>query len=155
VGPGPCARDWAVGFDGDEEAHRRGRRHAPHATVCLLRTWGPTPMEHDPWARAPVSEAGSLLSAETKRHSDSLLSWQFAFFSLGDQHTSCITCGAGPPCHRLGRPSAHQGRFPVAFRGVSGRVRFKKGFTPRAAVILSLLSYLLCPFASELCFVLP
>jgi hypothetical protein len=111
-------------------------------------------MEHDPWARAPVSEAGPLLSAETKRRSDSLLAWWFAFFALRDQHTSCMTSGTGPPCHRLGRPGAHRGRFPMAFRGASGRVRFKKGFTRRAAVILSLLSHLLHPFASELCFAL-
>jgi hypothetical protein len=38
----------------------------------------------------------------------------------------------------------------MAFRGASGRVCFKKGFTPRAAVMLSLLSHSLCPFASEL-----
>jgi hypothetical protein len=37
-GPGPRAKDWAVGFGGDEEAHRRGRRHAPHTMVRLLRT---------------------------------------------------------------------------------------------------------------------
>jgi hypothetical protein len=111
-------------------------------------------MEHDPWARAPVSEAGPLLSVDTKRRSDSLLAWRFAFFALGDQHTSCMTCGARPSCHRLGRPGAHRGRFLVAFRGASGRVCFKKGFTPRAVVILSLVSYLLCPFASELCFAL-
>jgi hypothetical protein len=81
--------------------------------------------------------------------------WRFAFFALGNQHTSCMTCGTEPPCHRLGRPSAHRGRFPMAFRSASRRVHFKKGFTPRAAVILSLLSHLLRPFASELCFALP
>jgi hypothetical protein len=45
-------------------------------------------MEHDSWAQAPVSEAGPLLLAETKRHGDSLLSWWFAFFALGDPHPS-------------------------------------------------------------------
>jgi hypothetical protein len=29
--------------------------------------------------------------------------WRFTFFALGDQHTRCMTCGPGPPCHRLGR----------------------------------------------------
>jgi hypothetical protein len=65
-----------------------GARHAPHAAVRLLRTWRPMPMEHDSWAQAPVSEAGPLLLAETKRHGDSLLSWWFAFFALGDPHPS-------------------------------------------------------------------
>ena len=27
---------------------------------------------------------------------------RFAFSALEDQHTSCMTCGPGPPCHRLG-----------------------------------------------------
>jgi hypothetical protein len=36
VGPGPRVRDWAVGFDGGEEAHYRRRWCAPHATVRLL-----------------------------------------------------------------------------------------------------------------------
>jgi hypothetical protein len=30
-----------------------------------------------------------------------LLVWRLAFFALGDPHTSCMTCGPGPPCHRL------------------------------------------------------
>jgi hypothetical protein len=28
--------------------------------------------------------------------------WRFALSALGDQHTSCMTCGPGPPCQRLG-----------------------------------------------------
>jgi hypothetical protein len=67
VGPSPRVRDWAVDFGGGEEAHYRGRRPAPHAAVRLLGTRRPTPKEHDLWARAPVSEAGPLLSAEMKR----------------------------------------------------------------------------------------
>jgi hypothetical protein len=149
-GPGPPVRDWAIGFGGGEEMHYRGRWLAPHAVVRLPRTRRPTPKEYDSWAWAPVSEVGSLLSAEMKRRGDSLLAWWFAFFALGDPHTSCMTCGPRPPCHRLGHPGAHRGRFLVAFWGASGRVCFKKGFTPRVAVMLSLLSHSLRPFASEL-----
>jgi hypothetical protein len=88
VGPGPRARDWVVGFGGDEEAHRRGRRHAPHAAVRLLHTRRPTPTKHDSWAQAPMLEAGPLLSVEMKRRGDSPLAWRFAFFALGDPHPS-------------------------------------------------------------------
>jgi hypothetical protein len=67
MGPGPRVRGWAAAFDGDEEAYYRRRWRAPHVAVHLFRTWRPTPKEYDSWARAPVSEAGSLLSAEMKR----------------------------------------------------------------------------------------
>jgi hypothetical protein len=67
VGPGPRVRDWAVGFDGGEEAHYRRRWRALHAAVRLLRIRRPTPEEYDSWAKALVPEAGPLLSAETKR----------------------------------------------------------------------------------------
>jgi hypothetical protein len=67
----------------------------------------------------------------------SLLAWRFAFFALGDQHTSCMTCGPGPPCHRLGCFGARRARFSAASRGATGRVFLEKGFTPRAAVTLS------------------
>jgi hypothetical protein len=45
-------------------------------------------MEHDLWARAPVSQVGPLLSVEMKRRGDSLLAWCFAFFALGDLRPS-------------------------------------------------------------------
>jgi hypothetical protein len=77
-------------------------------------------------------------------------SWQFAFSALGGPHTICMTCGTGPPCHRLGCFSARRARFPAAFRGASGRAFLEKGFTPRAAAILSYSLYLLRPFAFEL-----
>jgi hypothetical protein len=67
VGPGPRVRDWVVGFGGGEEAHYRRRWRAPYAAVRPLHTWRPTPKEYDSWARAPVSEAGPLLSVEMKR----------------------------------------------------------------------------------------
>jgi hypothetical protein len=80
VGPDPRVRYWAVGFGGGEEA----RRFAPRVAVRFLRTRRPTPKEYDSWARAPVSEAGPLLSAEMKRRGGSLLAWRFAFFAHGD-----------------------------------------------------------------------
>jgi hypothetical protein len=107
VGPGPRIRDWPVGFGGGEEAHYRGRRPAPHATVRLLRTQRPTPKGNDSWARAPVSEAGPLLSMEMKRRTTVggglLLTRRFAFFALGDRRPRSMTRGPGPPCQRLGR----------------------------------------------------
>jgi hypothetical protein len=75
---------------------------------------------------------------------------RFAFFALRDPHASCMTCGPGPPCHRLGCFGARRARFSVASRGASGRVFLEKGFTPRAAVTLSHPLQLLCPFAFEL-----
>jgi hypothetical protein len=88
-----------------------------------------------------VLETRSLSLAEMKRHTTvgggSLLAWRFAFSVLGDQHTRCMTCGPGPPCHRLGCLGARQARFSVASRGASERVFLEKGFTPRVAVTLS------------------
>jgi hypothetical protein len=63
----PHATDWSAAFGGGEETHHRRQWRAPHAAVRLLRTRRPTPKEHDSWARAPVPEAGPLLSAEVKR----------------------------------------------------------------------------------------
>ena len=97
MGPGPHIRGWAIGFSGGEEAHYRGRWSAPHVAVHLLRTRRPTPKEYDSWARAPVSEAGPLLSAEMKRRGGSLLAWRFAFFAHGYRFRRRMTRGPGPP----------------------------------------------------------
>jgi hypothetical protein len=78
----------------------------------------------------------------------SLLVRRFAFFALGDRHTSCMTCGSGPPCQRLGRLGARCTSDGISW-GASGRVFLEKGFTPRVAVTLSHSLQLLCPFASE------
>jgi hypothetical protein len=122
--------------------------------VQLFRTREPTPKEYDSWARAPVSETGPLFSAQMKRCTTagdgSLLAWWFAFFALGDPHTSCMTCGPGPPRHRLGYFGARRVRFSTVSQGTSGRVFLEKGFTPRAAVMLSHSLQLLRPFAFEL-----
>jgi hypothetical protein len=95
-----------------------------------------------------------LFLAEMKRRTTtgvcSLLAWRFAFSALGDLHIGCMTCGPGPPCHRLGCFGARRVRFSVASRGVRGRVFLEKGFSPRAAVTLSHSLQLLCPFAFEL-----
>jgi hypothetical protein len=61
-----------------------------------------------------------------------------------------MTCGPGPPCHRLGCFGARRARVSATSRGVSGRVFLEKGFTPRAAVTLSHSLQLLRPFAFEL-----
>ena len=58
MGPGPRAKDWAVGFVGGEEAHYRRRWRALHAAVRLLRTRRPTPEEYDSWARPPCQRLG-------------------------------------------------------------------------------------------------
>ena len=132
MGPGPRVRDWAVGFDGGEEAHYRRRWRAPHAAVRLLRTRRPTPKKHDSWAQASVPEAGPLLvSAEVKRRTTAgggvlltrqtgpllsvevkrrttvggsvLFTRQFAFSAHRTWRARCMTCGPGPPCQRLDR----------------------------------------------------
>jgi hypothetical protein len=154
VGLGPHVRDWAVGFCGGEEAHYRRQRHVPHAAVHLLRTRSPTPEEYDSWAWAPMPEAGLLLSAEAKRRttagSGMYLTQRFTFSALGDQRTSYMTCGAGAPRHWLGTPVCIGGDFPWRFEARAGESAFKEGFIPRVAAMPSLLSHLLCPFASEL-----
>jgi hypothetical protein len=69
VGLAPRVRGWPAAFGGDEEA----RRFAPRVVVRLLGIRRPTPKEGDLWARAPVSEAGPLLSMEMERCGGSLL----------------------------------------------------------------------------------
>jgi hypothetical protein len=107
VGPGPHVRGWAAAFGGGEEAHYRRRWRAPHVTVSLLRTWRPTPKEYESWARAPVPEAGPLLSAEVKRRTTAdggvLLTWRFTFSAHGGQRPRSMTRGPRPPCQRLVR----------------------------------------------------
>jgi hypothetical protein len=126
VGPGPRARGWFAAFGGGEETHYRRRGHAPHVAVRLLHTRRPTPKEHDSWARAPVPEAGSLLSAEVKRRTTvgggMLLTWRFAFSTHGDRRPRSMTRGPGPPCQRLGHLGARWARSSTVLRGVSGGI---------------------------------
>jgi hypothetical protein len=100
VGPGPRVRGWVVAFGGDEEAHYRMRWRVPHAAVRLLCTQRPTPKEYDSWARAPMSEAGSLLSAEMKRRITAcggvFLTRRFAFSAHRGRHPRSMTRGPGP-----------------------------------------------------------
>jgi hypothetical protein len=124
-------------------------RVAAHSS-CTLKL---TSKEYDSWARAPVSETGPLFSAEMERRTTAgdglLFTWRFAFPALGYPHTSCMTCGPRPLCHRLGYFSARRARFPAASRGASGSVFLEKGFTSRAVVTLSHSFQLLRPFAFE------
>jgi hypothetical protein len=71
-----------------------------------------------------MPEADPLLSAEAKRRSDLLLAWRFAFPALGDQRTSCMTCGAGLPRHWLGTPVCTGGDFPWRFGARAGESAF-------------------------------
>jgi hypothetical protein len=126
VGPGPRARGWSAAFGGGEEAHYRRRWRAPHAAVRLLRTRRPTPKDYDSWAQAPVPEAGSLLSAEVKRHTTAdggvLLTRRFAFSAHGGRRRRTMTRGPRPPCQRLGHPGTCRARSLAASRGVSGGI---------------------------------
>jgi hypothetical protein len=139
VVPGTRLRDWAVGFGGGEEAFYRRRWRAPHTAIRLLCTWRLTPEEYDSWARAPVLEAGLLLSTEVKRRTTAgggvLFTRRFAFSTNGDQRTSCMTYGAGPPRHRLGTPVCIGGGFPWRFGARAGESAFKKGFIPRVVAM--------------------
>jgi hypothetical protein len=91
------------------------------AAVRSFRTQKLTPKEYDSWAWAPVSETESLFSAKMKRRTTagggSLLARRFAFFALGDPHTSCMTCGPRPPVSEAGLLWCASGEI---FCGVSG-----------------------------------
>jgi hypothetical protein len=43
-----------------------------------------------------------------------LVRW-FTFFALEDQRASCMTCGTGPPCHRMDTPVCIGGGFSRRF----------------------------------------
>jgi hypothetical protein len=71
---------------------------------------------------------------------DSLPAQRFALFALEDRHTSCMTCGLGPPCSRrgcLGARCASDG-IPCSISGCE-RERF-----PRKGINSACSSY---PFA--------
>jgi hypothetical protein len=70
------------------------------------------------WAWAPVSKTGLLsLAVEMKRRAtacDGSLyrrARRFAFSAPEVQHTIHVTCGPGPPCHRLGCLGALRASF--------------------------------------------
>jgi hypothetical protein len=71
---------------------------------------------------------------------------RFAFSALRDPHTSCMTCGPEPPCHRLSYFGARRARFSAASQGASKGVFLEKGFTPRVAVTLSHFLLTAAPF---------
>jgi hypothetical protein len=67
---------------------------------------------------------------------------RFALSAPEVWHTNCMTCGPGPPCHRLGcGNSGARGR--VSLNKDSGFL--EKGFTSRAAGTLCILSQSLAP----------
>jgi hypothetical protein len=142
VGPDPRARDWAVGFSGGEEAHYRRRWRTPYSVVRLLLIRRPTPEEYDSWARAPVPEAGPLLSAEMKRRTTAgggmLFTRQFAFFTHEGRHPRSMTRGPRPPCQRLGHLGARRARSSVALRGVSwGNLSLKRDSPSVVAILIT------------------
>jgi hypothetical protein len=68
---------------------------------------------------------------------------RFALSAPEIWHTTCMTCGPGPPCHRVGclGPRCVSGGISCGDSGARGRVSLnkdlgflEKGFTPRAAV---------------------
>jgi hypothetical protein len=72
--------------------------------------------------------------------------WRFALSTPEIRHTNCMTCGPGPPCHRLGclGPRYPSSEISYSDSGARGRVSLnkdsgflEKGFTPRAAGTLS------------------
>jgi hypothetical protein len=84
------------------------------------------PKEYDSWARAPVSEAGPLLSAETKRRTTAngsvLLTRRFTLTAHGGRRARSMTRGSRPLCKRLGHPGARHARSSAVSRGVSGGI---------------------------------
>jgi hypothetical protein len=72
--------------------------------------------------------------------------WRFALSAPEIRPTNRMTCGPGPPCHRLGCLGSwySSNRISCNDSGARGRVSLnkdsgflEKGFTPRAAVTLS------------------
>jgi hypothetical protein len=102
VGPGPRVTDWAVGFNGGEEACYRRRWRTPCAAVRLLRTQEPACQVHDMWAWAPMPEARPLMAVKVKRRTAAdggvLLTRRFAFPTRGGRRPRSMTRGPGPPC---------------------------------------------------------
>jgi hypothetical protein len=64
-----------------------------------------------------------------------LLVRRFAFFALEDQRTSCMTCGTGPPCHKMDTPVSIGGDFSRRIEAGAGEAAFKEGFIPRVAAM--------------------
>jgi hypothetical protein len=73
--------------------------------VRLLCTQESAPKEGDSWVRAPVSKTGLSVSAGAKRRTTAgggaLFTRRFAFSTHRNRRAKYMTCGPGPPCHRL------------------------------------------------------
>jgi hypothetical protein len=91
----------------------RGGVVLARAAVHSFYTQETMPKEYDSWAQAPRVRDWAVFSAEMKRRTTagggSLLAWRFTFFALGDPHTSRMTCGPRPLCHRRGCFGARAG----------------------------------------------
>jgi hypothetical protein len=79
-----------------------------------------------------------------------LLLRRFTFFALEDQRASCMTCGTGPPCHRMDTPVCIGGDFSRRFEAGAGESAFKGGVHPSSSSHALLLSHSRRPLASEL-----
>jgi hypothetical protein len=64
-----------------------------------------------------------------------LLVRRFAFFALEEQRASCMTCGTGPPCHRMDTPVCIGGDCSRRFEAGAGESAFKEGFIPRVTAM--------------------
>jgi hypothetical protein len=69
------------------------------------------------------------------RGGSTLLLRRFAFFALKDQRASCMTCGTGPPCHRMDTSVCIGGYFSRRFEVGAGESAFKEGFMPRVVAM--------------------
>jgi hypothetical protein len=55
---------------------------------------------------------------------------RFAFFALEDQRASCVTCGTGPPCHRMDTPVCIRETSRDVSRRERGSLTLKRGSSP-------------------------
>jgi hypothetical protein len=105
--------------NGSKEAHYRRARwfalYAPEVRHTNRMTCG---------LGSPCHRLGLSSAAAPRRHTTSECSgslyrrvWRFALSAPEVRHTNCMTCGPGPPCHRLGCLGAHRARFSAVIEG--------------------------------------
>jgi hypothetical protein len=81
---------------------------------------------------------------------------RFAFCALGDHRASRMTCGAGPPRHRLGAAVCIGGDFSWPFGVRAEESAFKKGVHPSSSSHVFASLPLVVPFRLRaLCFASP
>jgi hypothetical protein len=97
--------------------------HTSTGGVLLTRRFafsshvGQHPRSMTPGPRPPVSEAGPLPLAEVKRCGESFPARWFTLCAPGGRCAGHMTCGVGPPYHRLGAPMCVR---EGTFRGLLG-----------------------------------